>query len=117
MYWATNNLVPRGTQCLREFMYIHTDGSGLKQITFEDPLLDLSQFNSAARSSTGYDDAHPSWMPDGGICFSSTRFRDIGMHNVTRTSNLYVVNEDGSGLHRITSEKMERTNRSLIPHR
>lgn len=102
---GNNNLVPREHNAWRIYV-IYTDGSGLKQITFEDPLLDLSQFNPAARGVLqGYDDAHPTWMPDGRICFSSTRFRDIGMYNVTRTSNLYVVNEDGSGLHRITSEK------------
>lgn len=102
---GNNNLVPREHNAWRIYV-IHTDGSGLKQITFEDPMLDLSQFNPAARGVLqGYDDTHPIWLPDGRICFSSTRYRDIGMYNVTRTSNLYVVNEDGSGLHRITSEK------------
>ncbi|MBK9629523.1 MAG: hypothetical protein IPO62_00405 [Saprospiraceae bacterium] len=85
---------------------ININGSGLRQITFDEIPLDLNQFNPLATAVlTGVDDTHPVWLPDGRICFSSTRFRDIAMYNLTRTTNLYVVDEDGKNLHRITTEK------------
>ena len=94
------------TQNAWRIYIIRTDGSGLRQVTFDEGPLDLSQFHPGARQVlSGVDDTHPVWLPDGRICFSSTRYRDIAMYNVARTSNLYLVNTDGSGLHRITSEK------------
>lgn len=85
---------------------INVDGSNLMQLSFDEAPLDLSQFSPLARNVLkGFDDTDPVWLPDGRICFSSTRYPDIGMYNVTRTSNLYVMNDDGSDLHRITSEK------------
>jgi len=82
------------------------NGKQWKQVTQSEPDPDFSQFNPLARGVLrGFDDTHPVWLPDGRICFSSTRFPGIGMYNVVRTSNLFIVNEDGSDLHRITSEK------------
>jgi hypothetical protein len=86
--------------------HIRVDGSGLRQITFSDQdNLDLSQFGNVAAQFRPYDDTDPAWMPDGRIVFSSTRWPSYGMYGAARTSNLYVVNVDGSALHRITSER------------
>ena len=86
---------------------INADGSGLRQLTFSDQdHLDYSQFGGTASAALqGYDDTDPAWLPDGRIVFSSTRWPAFGQYSAARTSNLYVVNGDGSGLHRITSEK------------
>ncbi|MFT3892403.1 MAG: hypothetical protein QM730_12275 [Anaerolineales bacterium] len=84
---------------------INADGTGLKQITFSDRNIDLSQFGSQASSFTAYDDTDPVFLPDGRIVFSSTRWPSFGMYGAARTSNLYVVNADGSNLHRITAER------------
>jgi hypothetical protein len=83
---------------------IHVNGSGLRQLTFSDRILDLSQFGSNANSFRNYDDTDPAWLPDGRVVFSATRFPGFGMYGAARSSNLFVVNADGSGLHRITSE-------------
>lgn len=83
---------------------INVDGTGLRQITFSDLNLDLSQFNNASHWRR-YDDTDPAWLPDGRIVFSSTRWPSLGMYVDARTTNLYVVNADGSGMHRITSER------------
>ncbi|MBK9107323.1 MAG: T9SS type A sorting domain-containing protein [Saprospiraceae bacterium] len=120
--WDANKIVfaglPNGNYVLGNHNYlpfehntwrIYTldiDGKNLKQITHSGPDPDFSQFSPLARGVLkGFDDTHPVWLPDGRICFSSTRFPGIGMYNVVRTSNLFIVNEDGSDLHRITSEK------------
>ncbi len=84
---------------------INVDGTGLKQLTFSDRNIDLSQFGSNAGHFTGYDDTDPAWLPDGRIVFSSTRWPALGMYGAVRATNLHVINADGSGNHRITAEK------------
>ncbi len=85
---------------------IDADGGGLRQLTFSDQDLDYSQFGvTAARGLRGYDDTDPVWLPDGRIAFSSTRWPAYSQYSAARTSNLYVVNSSGSGLHRITAER------------
>jgi len=84
---------------------INTDGTGLRQVTFSDRNIDLSQFGSVASSFVNYDDTDPAWLPDGRIVFSSTRWPSFSMYGAARTSNLYVINANGTGLHRITAER------------
>lgn len=84
---------------------INVDGSGLAQLTFSDQdHLDLSQFR-AENDFDKYDDFDPVWLPDGRIVFASTRWPSLAMYNDSRTSNLFVMNADGSGMRRITSER------------
>lgn len=85
---------------------IKVDGADLRQVTFADrDNLDLSQFKDIASHFRAYDDTDPVWLPDGRIVFSSTRWPAHSMYSAARTSNLYVVNADGSNLHRITAER------------
>jgi Tol biopolymer transport system component len=85
---------------------IGVDGSGLRQLTFSDQDdLDLSQFGALAPVFEKYDDTDPVWLPDGRIVFSSTRWPAFGQYGGARTTNLFVMNADGSNLHRITSER------------
>lgn len=89
---------------------MQVDGSGLRQLT---GLADVSHSDQAIQQEevngmhalTGYDDTDPVWLPDGRIVFSSTRYPQFAMYNGVRSTNLFVVQADGSGLHRITSEK------------
>ena len=85
---------------------INVDGSGLRQLTFADQdNLDLSQFGGLAQAFANYDDTDPVWLPDGRIVFASTRYPSFGQYGGARTANLFVINPDGSDLHRITSER------------
>ena len=84
---------------------IGVDGAGLRQVTFSDQHLNMAQFGPAGDSLTDYADTDPAWLPDGRIVLSSTRWPSYAQYSGVRTSNLYVVNADGSGLHRITSER------------
>ncbi|MEZ4731853.1 MAG: hypothetical protein R3E79_32430 [Caldilineaceae bacterium] len=85
---------------------INADGTGLRQLTFSDQdELDLTQFGSIGKVFERYDDTDPVWLPDGRIIFVSTRWPSFGQYGGARTSNLYVVNPDGSDLHRITAER------------
>ncbi len=85
---------------------IRMDGTDLRQITTSSQDdLDLSQFGDIAGEFKKYDDTDPIWLPDGRIVFSSTRWPAFAMYGGARTSNLHVVNADGTNLHRITSER------------
>jgi hypothetical protein len=89
----------------RLFM-INVDGTGLRQITFSDANSRImSQFGQAASGLTPYDDTDPAWLPDGRLVFSSTRWPSYGQYSGVRTTNLFVINSDGSGMHRITAER------------
>jgi len=81
-------------------------GGGVpEQLTVTDRHIDLSQFGAAASAFVRYDDFDPCWLPDGRIAFASTRHPSMASIDQVLTSNLYVMNADGSDLHRITSER------------
>ena len=85
---------------------IRADGTDLRQVTTTD--LDYSQLNMTQFGGVGfgpYGDTDPVWLPDGRIVFSSTRWPSYAQYSGVRTSNLYVVNADGTAMHRITSER------------
>lgn len=84
---------------------VNIDGTGLKQLTFSDRNIDLSQFGSNANLFTKYDDTDPIWLPDGRIAFSSTRWPSFGMYGAVHATNLYVMDADGTNMHRITAER------------
>ncbi|GAB4210482.1 MAG: hypothetical protein OHK0022_43510 [Roseiflexaceae bacterium] len=84
---------------------INVDGSGLRQLTFDAGNRVMSQFGQAANGLTPYDDTDPVWLPDGRIVFSSTRWPSYAQYSGVRTTNLFVINQDSSNLHRITAER------------
>jgi hypothetical protein len=85
---------------------IGADGSNLRELTSTDMSGDYSQFGPwDADAFAAYDDFDPAFLPDGRIVFSSTRWPGYGHYSGVRASNLWVVNADGSHLHRITSER------------
>lgn len=87
---------------------INVDGTGLRQVTKSDRALNLSQFAGPYGDNKGfesYDDTDPAWLPDGRIVFSSSRFPAYSHYTGVRTTHLYVVNADGTNLHRITTER------------
>lgn len=83
---------------------INVDGTGLRQVTRSDTNLNLVS-RGLPESLGGYDDTDPAWLPDGRIVFASTRYPSFGHYSGVRTTNLFVVNADGSGMRRITSER------------
>ncbi len=101
---------PHATPNAWRIYVINRDGSGLQQVTTSDlnyGQLNMTQFGPAASGfvNQGYDDTDPIWLPDGRIVFSSTRWPSFAHYSAARTTNLYVVNADGSQMHRITSER------------
>ena len=84
---------------------VDSDGRDLRQVTTSDRDIDLSRYGAAAGLFDRYDDLDPCWLPDGRLCFVSTRYPVSAPDLRQRGTNLYVVEEDGSELHRITTER------------
>jgi hypothetical protein len=102
---ATYNRGPVSNPGAWRIYTISADGGELRQVTRSDQQLDLSQFGGASGGLENYDDTDPAWLPDGRIVFSSTRWPSYAQYSGVRTTNLYVVNADGTDLHRITAER------------
>jgi hypothetical protein len=80
---------------------IKADGTGLRQVSPTEG----SRSDIAIGGLQPYDDTDPAWMPDGRLVFSSTRWPSFAQYSGVRASNLYVINADGTALHRITAER------------
>ncbi|MEO5619081.1 MAG: hypothetical protein ABIS67_15030 [Candidatus Eisenbacteria bacterium] len=65
--------------------------------------------------SRRFDDLDPCWLPDGRICFASTRFAMVAPEGGLAVTNLWVVNGDGAGLMRITTERNGAEEPSVDP--
>lgn len=80
---------------------IGIDGTGLRQITFDDwpvpPDLTPGQRRAAGRFLRAYGDFCPAYLPDGRVIFASTRYPTQSASCGERGQNLYVVDPDGSG--------------------
>ncbi|MFN3560987.1 MAG: TolB family protein [Chloroherpetonaceae bacterium] len=84
---------------------IGIDGRNLRAITKTDRTIDLSRFGDLAKTFERYDDFDPCYMDSEKIVFASTRYPSLAQLGSVRTSNLFVVNTDGTNLHRITTER------------
>jgi hypothetical protein len=77
---------------------IDADGSGLRQIT-DGP----------------YDDIEPTYLPDGGIVFCSSRAKRWVNCWLTKVANLHRVNPDGGDLRTITSNNEHDNTPAVLP--
>lgn len=92
---------------------INADGTGLHKLPIPEQTIDISYFIPGSSGRWRYDDTYPCWLPDGRIVFTSTRWLVYGQYSGMIGSNLFVVNANGTGLHRITSER-SGADRSLV---
>jgi len=60
------------------------------------------------------DDLDPTWLPDGRLCFASTRWPLVAQAGIPAT-NLFTVHADGSGLERLTSDRNGAEEPSVDP--
>ncbi len=108
VYWDASKIVFAGIEhrdSSWRIYEIRSDGSGFKQITTSSRNINLSQFGQIAAKFVKYDDLDPCYLPDGRICFSSTRYPSLSQYTGTRATNLYIVDTTSQNLHRITTER------------
>jgi hypothetical protein len=84
---------------------IKADGSNLRKITHSNRNINLTQFGPIAHLFIKYDDLDPCYLPDGRICFSSTRYPSLSQYTGKRVTNLYLIDTNSQNLKRITTER------------
>ncbi|MCP4785449.1 MAG: hypothetical protein GY903_22920 [Fuerstiella sp.] len=77
---------------------INLDGTGLKQLTSGD-----------------WDDVEPTYLPDGGIIFCSTRCKRYVLCWLAPVATLHRCNADGSGIRRLSSGSVSENTPSVLP--
>jgi len=83
---------------------VDSDGHHLRAVTRTGRGLDEATVGSASPLFRRYDDLDPVWLPDGRICFASTRYPQLAVAGGVAT-NLFIVDAGGSNLIRITAER------------
>lgn len=82
-------------------------GSSLTQLTFSDRAITIPNAGQFGNSETysDYHDLFPAYLADGRIVFNSSRYPTRAHYDERESFNLYIMNSDGSNLHRITTER------------
>jgi len=104
---------------------VGVDGEGLRQLTFppanEQQLIERYDNSGEARTVERYfhhtDDMHPCYLPDGGICFVSTRCQyDILCDGgYLTTAVLYRIDGDGQNMEKLTNSSVSEFSPSMMP--
>lgn len=86
---------------------INVDGSDFHQLTFSDRDITIPNMTDFGNLETyyHYNDLFPAYLADGRIVFTSSRYPTRAHYDERPAYNLYVMNGDGSDLHRITTER------------
>ncbi|MFI5212085.1 MAG: TolB family protein, partial [Ignavibacteria bacterium] len=108
VYWNASKIVFAGIEhrdSSWRIYEIRSDGTGFKKITSTNRNINLAQFGPIATKFIKYDDIDPCYLPDGRICFASTRYPSLAEYSGARTTNLYIIDSTSANLHRITSER------------
>jgi len=99
---------------------VNVDGSGLRQLTF--PQADESRLVELYRARPHYhhgtDDMHPCYLPDGGICFISTRCQYGILCDAPddfTTTVLYRMDADGKNMKKLTNSSVSEASPVMLP--
>jgi hypothetical protein len=103
---------------------IGVDGQGLRQLTFTPAgeAAELAAYGPNGRNELGpyrahSDDVQPCYLPDGGICFASSRCRNgvlCDQGDTLSVSTLYRMNADGSGIERLSRGALSESTPSVM---
>jgi hypothetical protein len=97
---------------------VNVDGSGLRQLTFppadEEARIKKYKINHAYQHHT--DDMHPCYLPDGGICFISSRC-EFGIlcdaPDLFTTTVLYRMDGDGKNMQKLSNSSVSEASPSV----
>ena len=99
---------------------INVDGTGLRQLTFpqedEEKLVEL--YRARPHYHHGTDDMHPCYLPNGDICFISTRCQ-YGIlcdgPDDFSTTVLYRMDRNGKNIRRLTNSSVSEAAPVMLP--
>ncbi len=96
---------------------IGVDGSNFQQLTFSDRSITIPNADIFGNQETygDYHDLFPAYLADGSIVFNSSRYPIRAHYDQRETFNLYVMNGDGSNLHRISTERASNLHPTPLP--
>lgn len=96
---------------------INVDGSNFHQLTFSDRTITIPNADKFGNQETygDYHDLYPAYMADGRIIFNSSRYPIRAHYDQRETFNLYVINGDGSNLHRVSTERASNLHPTPLP--
>ncbi|HZY43249.1 MAG TPA: hypothetical protein VFF70_00745, partial [Anaerolineae bacterium] len=103
---------PESSQYGWRLYEINVNGTGFHKLNIDDrtftsvPNNNLNHYNFGDYETYGWwNDLFPAYLADGRIVFSSSRYPSRSHYDERHTYNVYVVNADGSNVHRISSER------------
>lgn len=101
------------------------DGNGLRQLTFppSDEQDRIKEYDNSHLGGTAEryfhhtDDMHPCYLPDGGICFVSTRceYDILCDPGILTTAVLYRIDGDGGNMEKLTNSAVSEFSPSMMP--
>lgn len=94
-----------GAQARFSWRLYELKSNTLRQLTFDDRTITIPDGPGNAEAFGFYDDILPAFLADGRIVFSSSRYPSHAYYDARASFNLYLMNADGSGMQRITSER------------
>jgi hypothetical protein len=83
---------------------VGADGNGLRQVTHADRAALPADAGFEPQRFARYDDVDPCWLPDGRVCFASTRFPQRAQQGDLLVTNLFVTRR-GAAPRRVTAER------------
>ncbi|MGL6195443.1 MAG: hypothetical protein ACRC2T_11540, partial [Thermoguttaceae bacterium] len=97
------------------------DGTGLRQLTFppDDEAARIAKYRQTWHPLYYHhtDDMHPTYLPDGGICFASTRC-EFGIlcdgPDILTTSVLYRADADGKNIEKLSNNSVSESAPSVM---
>jgi hypothetical protein len=99
---------------------VNIDGTGLRQLTFPDENEKEIQrlYRARAHYHHGTDDMHPCYLPDGDICFISTRCQYGILCDAPddfTTTILYRVDPDGKNMRPLSNSSVSEASPAVLP--
>lgn len=117
VFAGTKSLNPDSANYGWRLYEINVDGSGFHQLTFSDSTVQIPNASQFGNQETygHYDDLFPAYLADGRIVFNSSRYPTRAHYDGRRTFNVYVMNGNGSNIHRITTERASSLHPTPLP--
>ncbi len=107
VFSGATTLIPGTSDSGWRLYEINVDGTGFHPLTISDRSITIPNAALWGNQETygTYNDLFPAYLADGRIAFVSTRYPTRAHYDERASTNLYIMNGDGSDLHRVSTER------------